>query len=125
MNIRSRGRDIFVEILIAVVLVTVFVGYLFSLPKGAQLDWQRIALVFNTFTVFGLLISWFRDERGRLVFWAAFMVLLLVHTAMYAFVLSGIQGIPLSVYIVLNPVELSIFSPILRKILTGNTARRQ
>lgn len=112
------------EILIGVVLVTAFVVYLFSLPKGTTLNWQRIALVLNTFVVFGFLISWFRRECRRLDFWATMTVLLLLHTAIYLFVLSRTGGWPLAYYVMANPIELALFAPVLRKAVSKNEGRR-
>ena len=115
MSSGKRARDLLVEILIGIILVTAFVAYLFTLPKGITLNWRHIALALNTLVVFGFLISWFRDVWKCLAFWATITALLLVHTAIYLFVLGRIEGWPLAYYVVLNPIELAIFAPILRK----------
>ena len=92
-------------------------AYLFTLPKGAALNWQRIALVLNTLVVFGFLVSWFRDALRSLSFWATLSMLLLGHMAAYLLLLDHTEGWPLAYYLVLNPMELAIFTPILKKIV--------
>jgi len=121
MSSGKRVRDLLIEALIGVILVTAFVAYLFTLPKGATLDWRRIALVLNTVTVFGFLIWWFRDAWKCLLFWTTLTVLLLVHTAAYLFVLGRVEDWQLAYYVVLNPIELALFTPILRKLVVKNT----
>jgi hypothetical protein len=112
-------RDVFLEVAIAVALATGGIVYVASHPKDS-LDWGRISLAGNTAIVFGFLISWFRKEWRRLVFWTTLAFLLLCHTAAYVFVLVRIQGWPLSYYVVLNPIELALFVPILRKLVPNN-----
>jgi hypothetical protein len=85
-----------------------------------SLNWGFIALAVNTLVVFGFLISWFRQGWKRLVFWAALVVLLLGHTAAYIFVLSRIREFPIAYYVLLNSMELALFTTILSKLLTGN-----
>lgn len=120
MNPWKRLRDIFLEVVIAVALVTGGIVYVASHPRGS-LNWGRIALTGNTVIVFGLLISWFREAWRRLVFWAALVALLLGHTAAYILVLGRIHDFPLAYYVVLNSMELALFAAILRKLVTGNT----
>jgi hypothetical protein len=120
MQVKLKRIKAFVmETLVAVILVTAFVAYLFTLPKGTTLNWQRIALVLNTLVVFGFLLSWFRDALKLLSFWAAFSILLLSHMTAYLFFLGHTEGWPLAYYVMLNPIELAIFTPILRKIVRG------
>lgn len=120
MSSGKRAMELLLEILIAVILVTAFVTYLFTLPKGTTLNWQRIALVVNTAVVFGLLISWFRNGWKNLAFWATITVLLLGHTAAYLFVLNRIEGYPLAYYVIANPVELALFSPVLKRVVRAD-----
>jgi hypothetical protein len=115
----KRVRDIFLEVVIAVSLVTGGIIYVASHPRDS-LNWGRIALAGNTVVVFGFLISWFRQEWKRLVFWVAMVVLLLGHTAIYILVLSHVHDFPLAYYVVLNSMELALFTVILRKLLMGN-----
>ena len=115
----KRVRDIFLEVVIAVALVTGGIIYVASHPRGS-LNWGRIALAGNTAVVFGFLISWFRQEWKRLVFWTTLVVLLLGHTATYILVLSRVHDFPLAYYVVLNSMELVLFTAILRTLLTGN-----
>lgn len=119
----ERMRALVVETVVAVVLVTAFVVYLFTLPKDTTLNWQRIALVLNTLVVFGFLVSWFRDALKLLSFWATLSMLLLGHVAAYLFFLGHTEGWPLAYYIVLNPMELVIFTPILKKIVKDSHDR--
>src|SRR6267143_57017 len=99
MSAGKRVRDLLIEALIGIILGTAFVAYLFTLPKGATLDWRRIALVLNTVTVFGFLISWFRHAWKRLAFWMTLMVFLLGHTATYTFILGRVENWPLAYYV--------------------------
>jgi hypothetical protein len=118
MKPRKRVRDIFLEIVIAVALVIWGIIYVASHPRGT-LNWGRIAMAGNTLVVFGFLISWFRQEWKRLVFWTALVVLLLGHTAIYILVLSRVHDFPLAYYVVFNSMEMVLFTGILRKLLTG------
>jgi hypothetical protein len=118
MKPRKRVRDIFLEIVIAVALVIWGIIYVASHPRGT-LNWGRIAIAGNTLVVFGFLISWFRQEWKRLVFWTALVVLLLGHTAIYILVLSRVHDFPLAYYVVFNSIEMVLFTGILRKLLTG------
>ncbi len=113
----KRVRDIFLEIAIAVALVTWGIIYVASHPRGS-LNWGRIAIAGNTVVVFGFLISWFRQERKRLVFWTALVVLLLGHTAIYILALSRVHDFPSAYYVVFNSMEMALFTVILRKLLT-------
>jgi hypothetical protein len=112
----KRATDLLSEILVGIILVIGFVAYLFMLQKGTTLNWQRIALVVNTLMIFGFLISWFKDQWNRLVFWATIAALLLGHVAAYILLLGHINGWPLAFYVVLNLIELAVFAPILAKI---------
>jgi len=120
MSLSKRVRDLLLEILFGFVLVMAFVAYLFTLPKGTTLNWQRVALVLNTVVIFGFLISWFRDVWKCSVFWATIAALLLAHTALYLFVLNRIEGWPLAYYVIANPVELALFTPVLRKVVKAD-----
>jgi hypothetical protein len=117
MKPRKRVRDIFLEIVIAVALVIWGIIYVAS-PRGT-LNWDRIAIASNTVVVFGFLISWFRQEWKRLVFWIALVVLLLGHTAIYILVISRFYVVPLAYYVVFNSMEMALFTGILRKLLRG------
>ena len=117
MKPRKRVRDIFMEIVIAVALVTWGIIYVASHPRGS-LNWDRIAVAGNTVVVFGFLISWFRQEWKRLAFWTALVVLLLGHTAIYILVLSRVHDFPLAYYVLFNLMEMAMFTGILRKLLT-------
>jgi hypothetical protein len=114
----KRVRDIFLEIAIAVALVIWGIIYVASHPRGT-LNWGRIAMAGNTLVVFGFLISWFRQEWKRLVFWTALVVLLLGHTAIYILVISRFYVVPLAYYVVFNSMEMALFTGILRKLLRG------
>jgi hypothetical protein len=120
MITRRRVKDPSVEVVIAVALVTAFVAYLFLLPKRTKLDFRPIALILNTVTVFGFLISWFRYAWRRFAFWSTFAVLILLYIGAYLFVLSRIQDWPLSYYILLNPIEMVLFALILRRMVSRN-----
>jgi hypothetical protein len=112
---RKRVRDIFLEVVIAVVLVTGGIAYVATHPRDS-LNWGRIALAGNTIVVFGFLISWFREAWRQLVFWTTLVVFLLGHATAYIFVLSRIHDFPLAYYVVLNSMELVLFTSILRKL---------
>lgn len=111
----KRVRDIVLEVVIAVVLVTGAIIYVASHPRDS-VNWDRIALAVNTIVVFGFLISWFRREWKRLLFWTTLVVLLLGHTTLYVLILSRVHEFPLAYYVVLNSMELALFAAILRKL---------
>ncbi len=120
-NAWKRVRDIMLEVVVAVALVTGGIVYVASHPRSS-LNWAGVALLANTVVVFGYLISWFRAEWRRLVFWAMLVVLLLGHVLIYIFVVSRISQLPLAYYLVLTTMELALFQLILRKLLnTGDT----
>lgn len=48
MRFRRRARDLTIEVLIAVVLVTAYVIYLFKFPEGHRPDSRIIGLSVNT-----------------------------------------------------------------------------
>ena len=118
----KRLRDIFLEVVIAVVLVTGIVVYAATHPRD-NLNWGLIALAGNTLVIFGFLISWFRAAWRRPVFWAVLAVLLLGHTAAYVLFLTRVPDFPLGYYIVLNSMELVLFTAILEKLVTTNGDR--
>jgi F0F1-type ATP synthase assembly protein I len=117
MSYVKRIKDIAIETLIAVVLVGAFVAYLLASPtKGRNLDWRLISNFVNTLVVFGFLISWFRHAWRNVSFWAMLTVLLIGHIAAYAFALGRVQHLPLVFYAVLNVIELTVFTRILRMV---------
>ena len=119
----KRVRDIAIETLIAIVLVSAFVAYLFTRPKESNLDWQRIAQVVNTMIVFGFLISWFRQAWRKFLFWTLITMLLLGHLAAYGFLLGRVPHVPFGYYALLNVIELGLFSQILSKVLWKHTGQ--
>jgi len=98
----------------AAVLVGGEIIYVLSHPND-PINWGYVALVFNTAIVFGCLIVWFREGWKALEFWATLVVMLLAHTAAYVFILNRIH-FPLMYYILLNSMELVVFSSILRRV---------
>jgi len=117
MSYLKRAGDLLIETVIGIILVTGYVADLFiTLPKGITPNWEYIAFGVNTLVVFGFSISWYRDAWKCSSFWVAILVLLLGHTAVYLSLLHYTEGLPLMFYVVLNPVELTVFTPFLRKI---------
>jgi hypothetical protein len=117
MSYAKRVREIVIETLIGVVLVSAFVAYLFVSPtKGQNINWRLVAIIVNTLIVFGFLVSWFRHTWRNAFFWAAFTILLLGHLAIYAIILGRIQHLPFVYYAVLNVIELAVFTRILRRL---------
>jgi hypothetical protein len=115
MSLRKRIRDLVIETLIAVILVTAYVVYLFKVPKGSRLNWGWAPLAVNTLIVFGFLISWFRYAWKTTRYWAILGMLLLCHCAAYIFALQRVGRFPLIFYVVVNSAELVLFSRILWK----------
>jgi hypothetical protein len=110
----KRIRDLFIEIAIAVVIVTALVTFKFEHPN-TNLHWNVIALVANTAIVFGYLITWFRDVWRKPQFWAWLLALLSGHLIVYAVVLSRIPEFPLVYYAIANVGELALLAPLLRE----------
>ncbi len=117
MPYARRIRDLLVEILIAAVLVTSFLIYLFQHPKGVSLPWEWIKLVVNTTIVFGFLIAWFRESWRNYVFWVTVAILLLCHVFLLSFFVRPNYVLPGGYYaLLINPIELVVFAKILRRI---------
>src|SRR3989449_11314920 len=119
MRYAKRMRDLLIETVVAVALVTVLVIYLFHLPKASSsLPWGWIKLIVNTIVVFGFLVAWFRHSWRNYVFWIAVALLLL------GFLTQRIHSWPLAYYALLNPIELVIFMKILKRIPQDVSTRR-
>jgi hypothetical protein len=122
MSRSSRIRDLAIETLIAVTVVTGFVVYLFESHSGKQRDWTSFVQIGNTAIVFGFLISWFRHAWRRLSFWTVIGALLFVHVAVYVFVFRHIQHLGLVYYALFDVLEIVVFTRILVN-LTPSTER--
>jgi|SRR5882672_10601717 len=118
----KRIRDLAIETLIAIVLVSAYVAYLFLRPRESKLDWQLISQAVNTAIVFGFLISWFRHVWKSFVFWLVVAVFLLGHLAAYRFLVGHASHWPLGYYVLLNAIELVLFSQILNRLPSKGTA---
>jgi hypothetical protein len=118
MTVLTRIRDLALETAIAVILVGGFVAYLWTHP-GAELDWKRLALLFNTAMVFGFVIWWFRDAWAGLVFWTAVLVLLVIHLTVYSYALRRIDTLPLTYYAFFNAAEWAVIVPLMRRLTSG------
>ncbi|OLE92154.1 MAG: hypothetical protein AUF79_00035 [Crenarchaeota archaeon 13_1_20CM_2_51_8] len=118
MRYAKRMRDLLIETVVAVALVTVLVIYLFHLPKASSsLPWGWIKLIVNTIVVFGFLVAWFRHSWRNYVFWIAVALLLLCHLLLLGFLTQRIHSWPLAYYaLLINPIELVIFTKILKRI---------
>src|ERR1700737_3300277 len=115
MRSAKRIRDLSIETAIAVILVTIFVLYVFHLPKDATLPWGWIKLVVNTTIVFGFLVAWFQKFRRNYAFWIAITILLLFHLLVLGFFARPNQALPAGYYaLLINPIELVIFTIILK-----------
>ena len=89
MKLREKVRDLGIESLIAAVLVTAYVIYLFDVPKDRRPDSWIIALAVNTVVVFGFLVSWFRHRWKNTRFWIVLGLLFLCHAALFTCLLSS------------------------------------
>jgi len=118
MRYAKRIRDLLIETVFAVALVTVFVICLFHWPNiSSSLPREWIKLIVNTIVVFGFLISWFRHSWRNYVFWIAVALLLLCHLLLLGFLTQRIHPWPLAYYaLLINPIELVIFTRILKRI---------
>ncbi len=115
MGYRKRLKDLLIETVLAVALVTAYVIYLFHRPKGAALPWEWIRLIVNTTVVFGFLIAWFRYSWRKRTFWIALSLLLVCHLLFFSLVARPIISGPLLYFALINPVELVIFTIILKR----------
>ena len=116
MRFRQRARDLTIEVLIAVVLVTAYVIYLFRFPERLRPDsWKTIGLFVNTIVVFGFLVSWFKHQWKNTQFWLVLGLLLFCHMALFVFFIRLIEHVPLATYVLTNSIELAVFSRILSK----------
>jgi hypothetical protein len=121
MGSMKRIRDLAIETLIAIILVSAYVAYLFLRPKESSLDWQLISQAVNTAIVFGFVIAWFRHAWKSFLFWAVVAIFLLGHAA-YKLLAGHSQHWPLAYYVLLNAIELALFSQILNKLLSKGAA---
>jgi uncharacterized membrane protein HdeD (DUF308 family) len=119
MSFLKRIRDLIIEILIAVILVTALVVYFFMVPKESRPNSAWVALAVNTAIVFGFLISWFRPSWKSAQYWVVLGLLMLCHSAVYIFTLHRVAHFPLIYYVATNSVELVLFSRILSKWSDG------
>lgn len=114
MTLGKRIRDIALETLIAILLVTSFAVYVIKThdPNKTR-NWTPLIQVGNTALVFGFLIQWFRHCWKRSKFWSVLCVLLVGHIALYILLLGRIQQFPLIYYALLDAFELGVFERIL------------
>jgi hypothetical protein len=107
MRYMKRMRDLAIETLIATLLVSAYVAYFFMRPRDdSSADWQRITEVVNTMIVFGFVILWSRHAWRTFLFWTVVTILLVGH----------VQHVPTGYYVLLNAIELALFSKILNKL---------
>ena len=116
MRFRQRARDLTIEVLIAVVLVTAYMIYLFKFPHRPKPDSWIIGLSVNTIIVVGFLASWFKHQWKNTQFWIVLGLLLFGHMALFVFLLRRIEHFPLATYVLTNSIELAVFSRILSKV---------
>ena len=112
----KRIRDLLIEIAIAVVLVTAYVAYLMKYNPRGGYNWTPITQAMNTAIVFGYVIWWCRFAWRTFQFWVAIGGLLLVHAALYIFVIGYTRHLPLSIYSLLDVVEITLFMRLLTKL---------
>ena len=113
-SLGKRIRDIILEALIAILLVTAFAVYVIKTHDATKVrDWTPVIQLGNTALVFGFLIQWFRYAWRKSTFWAVLSVLLLVHIAVYMLLLARIHQLPLVYYALLDACELGVFERIL------------
>ena len=122
----KRSRDLILEALIAILLVTGFVVYVIKTHDATKVrDWTPVIQVGNTTLVFAFLIRWFRHVWRKSTFWAVLGVLLLVHIAVYMLLLGRIHQLPLVYYALLDACELWALERILvRGISLGERLTR-
>lgn|SRR5579863_924973 len=91
MPVRKRVRDLALETLVAVALVSGLVVWAFSVPVGTPFPARWVGLVASTTLTFGYALLWCRRHWRLARFWLAFMALLLVHSAIFVFVLLKVE----------------------------------
>lgn len=117
MSLGKRLRDLTSETLIAVVLVTAFVVYLFERPKNTPpINFGFFSAVVNTAIVFGFVLYWFRNGWKKGLFWAVMAFLFAGHLALYGFVISRVGSFPGIRYALLDAIECALFSRILMRL---------
>ena|ERR1700682_1093819 len=116
MTLLTRLRDLILNMLVAAILVTAFVVYLFTVPEERRLNGMWIPLVLNTAIVFGFLISWFRYAWRNVRYWTVLALLIIFHVAAYVFALRRVGHLPSIAYVAANAAELAVFSQILWKL---------
>ena len=124
MKYANRIRDLAIETLIAIGLVSGFVIYLFLRPRGQALNLRPLVVVTNTAIVFGYLLSWFRYAWKSSRFWAGIAALLLCHLGVCAFIFYRPQLPPLVFFAFLDVAELVAFSQLLNRIILNRGPER-
>ncbi len=125
-RLRKRIRDVILDTLIAIVLVTAFAKYVIKTHDAIKVrNWTPVIQVGNTVLVFGLLIHWFRYAWNRGTFWAVLSVLLLVHIAMYVLFLARVHQLPPVYYALLVAFELGAFQRILVMVCSSDLHKPQ
>jgi hypothetical protein len=124
MKYAKRIRDLAIETLIAVGLVSAFVIYLFLRPRGQALNLRPLVVATNTAIVFGYLLSWFRFTWKSSRFWAAIAALLLCHLGLCAFIFYRPQLPPLAFFAFLDVAELVVFSQFLNRFILNRGPER-
>jgi cytochrome bd-type quinol oxidase subunit 2 len=118
MSLGKRLRDIALEVLIAVVLVS---GLLFyaanSAGRNHRRDFVLGAIVINTALVFGYLLSWFRFAFRNMPFWITLAGLLLAHGVGYILIFPRLDHVGTIYYCMADMAEWTLFSRILQKVL--------
>jgi hypothetical protein len=123
VKISKRIRDVLLEVVSVTVLLSGAIAYVVMHPK-ATLNWGAAAFAVNTIVVFGFLISWFRQEWKRLVFWTVLIVVLLLQWLIYVSAFQRLSSnIPLIYYTFFDTVELALIVPILSAILVHKANR--
>lgn len=110
---RSRAVRLVSEIVAACAIVGAIIVYSIYVPSSKDIADKWVALVVNTFVVFGMLAHWFALRRQNVRFWFIFLLLVAVHSIIYAAVLYQVNRWPLVLFAFTDVVEWLALSPVL------------
>ena len=118
-GLARRLRDIAVETLVATVLVTALVVYLFETDGHQSRDWAPLKLIANTGVVFWVLIRWFRYAWRWAAFWAAIAVLLVCHALILIPLVYRAPHLPGLFFVLIDVGEVFVFGRLLERVTPG------
>ena len=119
MPVTKRVWDLALETLVAVALVSALVVWAFYVPVGTPFPARWVGLVASTAATFGYALRWCKRHWRLARFWLAFMVLLLLHSVIFVFVLLRVDEWRLMWFLFVGLPEFFVLCLILDAVAKG------